>query len=206
VPLQASKSKPLEGGASFPLRHRLVRAAWNIMWLLLASWTPPFMYPWRYVLLSLFGARLEWPCDVRASARIWYPPNLMMGRGSIIAAGVDCYNMGEIVVGAGAIVSRRATLCCGSHDVDDANFQLFVGRIMIDEGAWIAAEAFVGPDVVVGRRAVLGARAVAFSDLEPETIYVGNPARPLRKRTPIDEAWKCGSERSNGLRPRGYST
>jgi putative colanic acid biosynthesis acetyltransferase WcaF len=46
----------------------------------------------------------------------------------------------------------------------------------------VAAEAFVGPGVRVGEGAVLGARAVAFHDLDPWTVYAGNPAQIIRKR------------------------
>ena len=49
-------------------------------------------------------------------------------------------------------------------------------------GSWVAAEAFVGPGVTMGEGAVLGARAVAFSDLAPWTVYVGNPAKPIKTR------------------------
>jgi putative colanic acid biosynthesis acetyltransferase WcaF len=49
----------------------------------------------------------------------------------------------------------------------------------------VAAEAFVGPGVTLGDGAVLGARGVAFADLEPWTVYIGNPMREVRKRRPI---------------------
>jgi putative colanic acid biosynthesis acetyltransferase WcaF len=58
--------------------------------------------------------------------------------------------------------------------------------ITIGAEAWIAAEAFVGPGVQVGEGAVLGARAAAFRDLEPWTVYSGNPAMPLRPRVRHD--------------------
>jgi putative colanic acid biosynthesis acetyltransferase WcaF len=59
--------------------------------------------------------------------------------------------------------------------------------IRIGSDCWIAAEAFVGPAVTIGDGAILGARGVTFSDLEPWTIYVGNPAKPIRKRPPLDD-------------------
>ena len=37
-PLDAERTNPLEGGPSFSLRNRLLRAAWNLSWALLASW------------------------------------------------------------------------------------------------------------------------------------------------------------------------
>ena len=54
--------------------------------------------------------------------------------------------------------------------------------ITIKDDAWIAADAFVGPNVTVGAGALLGARACAFADLDPWTIYGGNPAQAIKPR------------------------
>jgi putative colanic acid biosynthesis acetyltransferase WcaF len=54
--------------------------------------------------------------------------------------------------------------------------------IEIGADVWIAAEAFVGPGVRIGDGAVLGARAAAFRDLQPWSVYSGNPAQNLRPR------------------------
>lgn len=172
------------GGPSFTLGHRLFRAAWTVCWMLLAAWTPPPLHAWRRLVLAAFGARLDHTAKVYGSARVWYPPNLRMDAGSVLGRHVTCYNVGAVVIEGGAIVSQGAHLCGGTHAVDDASFRLLAQPITIGRGAWIAAEAFVGPGVMVGALAVLGARGVAFSDLAPGMIYVGNPARPLRARGP----------------------
>jgi putative colanic acid biosynthesis acetyltransferase WcaF len=90
--------------------------------------------------------------------------------------------MDRVTIGAFAVISQGAQLCGGTHLVDSPDFQLVTRPIAVGAHAWIAADAFVGPGVRVGEGAVLGARAVAFRDLEPWTIYAGNPARPLRTR------------------------
>jgi putative colanic acid biosynthesis acetyltransferase WcaF len=54
--------------------------------------------------------------------------------------------------------------------------------IDIEDDVWIAADAFVGPQVRAREGAILGARGVALSDLEPWTIYLGNPAVRVRAR------------------------
>jgi putative colanic acid biosynthesis acetyltransferase WcaF len=90
--------------------------------------------------------------------------------------------MAPISLGGFAIVSQDAVLCAGTHDIDDANFQLVAKSIVIGERAWVAAGAFVGPGVSIGEGAVLGARAVAFSNLASWTVYTGNPARRLKER------------------------
>ena len=180
--LDASRSRSLDGGASFSLSNRIFRAVWIFIWWLLASWTPSFMYPWRRLLLISFGARMGRKSDVRGSAHVWYPPNLVMGDFSILADHVDCYNQGKVVIGSRTIISQKAYLCASGHDVDDPHFQLITRKISIGDGVWIAAGAFVGPGAVLEDGAVLGAHAVAFGLLEADTIYAGNPAAPLRKR------------------------
>lgn len=188
APLDASESKPLEGGPSFPLQHRLLRAVWNLTWLLLASWTPRQLHPWRRFLLRLFGAKMGRRTDVLGSARVWYPPNLTMEDNVLIAQRVNCYNMAPVRIGEGALVSQDAYLCAGTHDCHDPNFQLVVKEIVIGPRAWIAACAFVGPGVRVGDGAVLGACGVAFRDLPEWTVCVGNPAIPVKARSRPPEA------------------
>ncbi len=113
--LSAHLARPLEGGPSFPLWHRLFRLVWQVAWLLLAAWTPPPLRRWRRLVLHLFGARLGRSADVRASARVWYPPHLTMGDCALIGPGALCYNIAPIKLGdvqrgvaTGSLVHRVA--------------------------------------------------------------------------------------------------
>jgi putative colanic acid biosynthesis acetyltransferase WcaF len=181
-PLDARQVQTHQGGPSFTLSNRLFRAAWGLVWAVLASWTPPPLRGWRRFLLRLFGAQMGVLADVRGSATVWYPPHLQMADRTLLAERVNCYNMAPISLGEGALVSQGAHLCAGSHDISTPEFQLFAKPITIGARAWIAAEAFVGPGVTVGEGAVLGARAVAFGALEPWGVYTGNPAVLLKRR------------------------
>ncbi|SDP38450.1 putative colanic acid biosynthesis acetyltransferase [Phyllobacterium sp. OV277] len=178
----AGEQLPRFGGATFTLRFRLMRLTWVICWFVLAAWTPSPCNHWRVWLLRCFGARVHSTAVIRGSARIWWPANLAMGQHTSMGPGVLCYNVADVTLGDFSIVSQRAHLCTGTHDVDDKDFPLVSLPITIQANAWIAAEAFVGPGVLVGEGAVLGARAVAARALAPWTIYVGNPAKPIRRR------------------------
>jgi putative colanic acid biosynthesis acetyltransferase WcaF len=182
VILDASKSRPKEGGASFSIGNRLVRLVWSITWALLASWTPPPLRRWRIFLLRRFGARIDPTANVYGTARVWLPSNLTMGPRACLGPRVNCYAMAPVELGANALVSQGAHLCAGTHDIEDPDFQLVARPIKIGAEAWVAAEAFVGPGVSIGEGAVLGARAVAFRDLAPWSVNVGNPARQVRLR------------------------
>lgn len=178
----------MHGGASFDLRSRLVRLVWGVVWCLLGVWTPRPMHGWRRMLVCLFGGRIAGTARIYPGVRLWLPANLEMAEHATLGPDVNCYNMASVRLEAGALVSQRATLCTGGHDIDDPTFQLQVRPIVIGAGAWVAAEAFVGPGVVIGEGAVLGARGVAFRDLESWTVHVGNPARRLRSRRLGDDA------------------
>ena len=163
-------------------RNRVVRAVWSLTWALLAAWTPAPLHRWRILLLRLFGADVDWTASVYGSARIWYPRNLRIAARGCLGRRAICYSMAPITIGRDAVVSQGVHLCAGAHDVDHEDFPLRIRPIVIGERAWVAAEAFVGPGVTVGEGAVLGARGCAFRDLEPWTIYRGNPAEVVRKR------------------------
>ena len=142
------------------------------------------MARWRRFLLTRFGAELGAAADVRGPARVWFPPNLIMEDHTILAEGVDCYNMARVRIGARTVVSQRAFLCGGTHDYERSGRPLRVRPISIGADCWIAAEAFVGPGAVLEDGVVLGARAAAFGTLPGWTAYSGNPARPLKPRKP----------------------
>jgi putative colanic acid biosynthesis acetyltransferase WcaF len=182
---RAHGRSPLLGGATFELRHRVARVAWSTCWILFARWTPPQLQPLRRLVLRAFGADIHPTAMVRSSVKIWWPANLKMGERASLGPGAICYNVAPVTIEDFAIVSQRAHLCTGTHDIDDPDFPLRARPIKVGRNAWVAAEAFVGPGVHIGEGAVLGARAVTFRNLEDWTVYGGNHAKPLRSRKKI---------------------
>jgi galactoside O-acetyltransferase len=63
------------------------------------------------------------------------------------------------------------------------------GHIYIERDGFISTNAVVMPGVRVGEGAVLGAGAVATKDLEPWTVYVGQPAKPIKERKRVPKEW-----------------
>jgi putative colanic acid biosynthesis acetyltransferase WcaF len=116
------------------------------------------------------------------SAKIWAPWNLEMGDHSCLSEKVDCYSVDTIRLGPHAIVSQYSFLCTASHDYTDPTMPLITAPIIIEAGAWVAADVFVGPGVTIGEGAVVGARSSVFKDVDPWTVIAGNPARAIKKR------------------------
>ncbi|MBC7404557.1 MAG: putative colanic acid biosynthesis acetyltransferase [Cytophaga sp.] len=174
-------------GPTFSLRNRLKRGSWKLAWLLLARWTPPLFHRWRILVLRMFGAQVSWRAYVYADVEIWAPWHLAIADYGTLARGVNCYNMAPVSVGVRAVVSQGAHLCTGTHDYLDPAFPLTARPISIGRRAWVCANAFVGPGITVSDGAILAAAAVAHRDLEPWSIYAGNPAVFIRARPEIND-------------------
>ena len=74
-------------------------------------------------------------------------------------------------------------MCGATHDYNDPEFPMISYSMRLGAYSWICARASVSPGVNVGEGAVLGLGSVAYSDLEPWTVYSGVPAVKVKKRT-----------------------
>ena len=137
---------------------------------------------WRIFLLKRFGAKIGKGCSIAPSCRIWAPWNMDLSDCVCLAAGVDFYCVSPIRIEKHVTVSQRAFLCSASHDISSLARPLIHSPIIIEEHAWICAEAFVGAGVTVGEGAVVGARAVVMRDVEPWAVVAGNPAKFVKTR------------------------
>lgn len=181
-PLAAAASRMHPYNSPLGWRTQLGRVAWAMAWATLFRPSPRVCFGWRRMLLRLFGARMARGTNVYPTTSIWAPWNLSMGEGACLAAGVDCYCVDQIEIGANATVSIRSFLCTASHDIRDPSRALTTAPIVIGPDAFIFAEAFVGPNVTIGTGAVLAARAVVVRDVDPWTVVAGNPAKPVSTR------------------------
>lgn len=164
------------------LGNKAARIGWGLVRMLLFASTPRWgMFKWRAFLLRAFGAKIG-HSYVRPSCRVWAPWNLEVGEETALDEGVFCYSVDSIKIGDSAVISREAFLCTASHDIHSPTRDLITAPIVIEDYAWVAARAFVGPGVTIGEGAVVGACAVVTKDVEPWTVVAGNPARFVKKR------------------------
>ena len=167
--------------AKYGRTELLRRVLWSAA-LLLFRLSPRPLFGFRRFLLRLFGARVGEGVNIYGSATIYMPWHFEIGDWSSVGEHAYIYNLGPITVGKRVTISQRTHLCAGTHDYRQPDMPLIKPPIVVEDDAWICADAFVGPNVRIGQGAIVGARAVAVKDVEPWTIVAGNPARMVKMR------------------------
>ena len=112
----------------------------------------------------------------------WLGDKLIIGKFCQIAAGVEFVMNGANHQMNAATTYPFYTLQ-GWNMAPPAHEDLpLKGDTVIGNDVWIGQNATILPGVHIGDGAIIGASAIVGSDVEPYTIVVGNPAKPLRKR------------------------
>ena len=161
---------------------RFKEALWVLVRCLFFAPSLPWPSALRVFWLRRFGAKVGRGVVLRARVNIHFPWRLEVG--DHVWIGEECWllNLAPVVIESHVCLSQRSFLCTGSHDYAAPAFDLIAKPIRVETGAWIAANAWVGPGVTVGSHAILTAGSVAAKNLQPFTIYRGNPALAVKDR------------------------
>lgn len=132
-------------------------------------------------IVKLFGAKIGKDVRIKPGIYIHYPWKLTLGNHSWLA---ECRieNLAEVSIGNNVCVSQQAMLLTGNHNYKSVGFDLITKPIILEDGAWIGANATVCPGITVKSHAVLTVGSVATKDLEAYSIYQGNPAVKVKDR------------------------
>ena len=166
-----------------PLKQRLVRLLWDIVYITLFRPTPRWtLHCWRRNLLRIFGAKIGIGTKISPSCKVWAPWNLEIGSYTALGDGVDCYNVSKVTIGSKVAVSQRSFICTASHDIGSLVRPLTSSPITIYDHVWIASEAMLMPGVKIGEGGIIGARSLVNKDMPPWTVCAGSPCKPISER------------------------
>ena len=112
----------------------------------------------------------------------WNADKLIIGKFCQIAAGVEFVMNGANHQMNAVTTFPFYTLEGWNMEPPKASDLPRKGDTIIGNDVWIGQNATILPGVHIGDGAIIGANGVVGSNVEPYTIVVGNPAKPLRKR------------------------
>lgn len=115
-----------------------------------------------------------------------------IGRYVHIACHVSVIGGGELEIGDYGAVATGARIITGTDRYDGGHRMsaslppefrnVLQTKVVLEQDSFVGANAVISPGVTIHEGAVVGAGAVVTTDLEPWTVYVGIPARPLKTR------------------------
>ena len=120
----------------------------------------------------------RWPVLIHPKADV--DPLTVLGHGTVVASGAVVST--DVVLEPFTLINYNATV---GHDVHVGSLCVvnpgaaLSGFVVLEAGVLIGAGAVVLAGRRVGAGATVGAGAVVVEDVEPGTVVVGVPARPL---------------------------
>lgn len=120
--------------------------------------------------------------DIRAAGRLEVGDNVVLSRNVLINAA------GSVNIGHNVMIGYSSKILSANHSIPSAGkgpIRLSghnLKPVVIEDDAWIGANAVVLPGVRIGRGAVVAAGAVVTKDVGPYTIVGGIPAKLIRER------------------------
>jgi len=136
----------------------------------------------KVFLLRMFGAKIGKNVTIKPCVNIKYPWLLTVGNNTWIGENVWIDSLVMITIGSNVCLSQGAVLLTGSHNYKKNTFDLITGNVILEDGVWIGALAVVNQGITIGSHAVLTTGSVATKNLDPYSVYQGNPAIKIRTR------------------------
>ncbi len=146
----------------------------------------PF-YKFKVFLLRLFGAKTGNNIIIKQLVNIKYPWFLEIGNNVWIGEKVWIDSLAKVKIGNNVCLSQGCMLLTGNHDYTKVSFDLFINKIVLEDGVWIGAGAIICGGTTCKDHVVLSVGSVAIGELESMGIYRGNPAVKIKDRIFTDK-------------------
>lgn len=139
-------------------------------------------------ILLMFGAEIGRNLFLDTDVYIKSPKSLRIGNDVVISSYTVITASGEVEIEDSVMIGYGCKILSQNHIIpSDLSVPIrFSGhsknKVVIKKGSWIASNVIIMPGVTVGEGAVIGAGSIVTKDVEPYSIYVGNPAKKIKSR------------------------
>ena len=116
-------------------------------------------------------------CFVGPGSRIWAADHIRIGNRILISHNVNIFDNSTHPLDHRERHLQYRSIYNGKHP---GQIKLDEAPVTLEDDCWIGANAIILKGVTIGARAVVGAGSVVTSDVSPDTIVVGNPARVIQ--------------------------
>lgn len=137
----------------------------------------------RRFLLRCFGIPVGRKTTIHRGIKLFCPGNLKIGHRSTVNYNCFLDARGKLLIGNNVNISHCVKIYTMGHDIHDPYSKTVSKAVVIEDNAWIFPNVLVMPGVTIAEGAVVYPGSVVTKNLDPYTIYAGNPAKPVGKRS-----------------------
>lgn len=114
---------------------------------------------------------------------VFTPNKIYFGTNSTLNEGVILNARGGIEIGNNVHISPNVIINSGTLDYKNKQENRFheESRVVIQDGVWLASGVIINPGVTIGKNSVIGAGSVVTNNVPDDEVWVGVPARFLKK-------------------------
>ncbi|MGR5245006.1 sugar O-acetyltransferase [Vibrio alfacsensis] len=107
-----------------------------------------------------------------------------IGEQTFINMNVVMLDGAKITIGSHVLIGPSVQFYTASHSLDYRSrlkWETFCKPITIEDSVWIGGNSVINQGVTIGARSVIAANSVVNSDVPPDCLYGGTPAKLIRR-------------------------
>lgn len=120
---------------------------------------------------------VDYGCNLRLGDRFYANFNLVV---------LDC---GLVTIGARAMFGPNVSIFAATHEVEIQSRRdniEYAKPVVVGDDCWIGGHVVILAGVTIGDGVTIGAGSVVTKDIPSWSVAVGNPARVIKKVTPVE--------------------
>ncbi len=137
---------------------------------------------WYYKHIMKF--RLGKGATIQMNCRFDAVKGLVLGENSIINSHCRIDTRGDILIGKNVAISQNSTFLTADHDLNSHDFKGRIFPVQIEDFVWVGTQVVILPGCSIKYGSVIGVGSVITKDVPELTVWVGNPARFIKNRSP----------------------
>ena len=138
----------------------------------------------RSELLSQLMGNMPASSIIRSPFHCEFGKTIFIGEQTFLNMNVTMLDGAKITIGNNVLIGPNTQFYCASHSLDyreRRKWATICKPITVEDDVWIGGNVVINQGVTIGARSVIAANSVVNSDVPPDSLFGGTPAKLIRR-------------------------